>query len=178
MKRFLFTVAAAFLLLPTLSHADARTTDEEMTRSAIISPHPVVGDLKPALQEKAEGGTAGAATTSKPTLKDQVIDKGVSMVTGKLAPDLGDKDKKLIGSVAKTAVDSLSIESFKDAYKVANLKATNELQEREKQGLTNSSQRKFWTGFKHGFVEGVKLGAKIVFNVVKEHGLTIALALL
>ncbi|MBA4749399.1 MAG: hypothetical protein H2057_02140 [Alphaproteobacteria bacterium] len=178
MKKFLLTVAAAFLLFPTFSHADSSVGDEDTMRAAIVSPSPVVEDLKAGVQDKGDKTATTTAPTPKPTLKDHVLDKGVSIVTGKLAPDLGDKDKKLVGSVAKTAVDSLSIESFKDAYKVATAKATKELEEREKQGLANSSQRKFWTGFKHGFVEGVKLGTKVVFNIVKEHGLTIALALL
>jgi hypothetical protein len=178
MKKFLLAVTAAFLLLPTFSHADSSVGDEETMRAAIVSPSPVVGDLKAGAQDKGDKAATTTTPTPKSTLKDQVIDKGVSLVTGKLAPDLADKDKKLVGSVAKTAVNSLSIESFKDAYNVATAKATKELEEREKQGLTNSSQRRFWTGFKHGFVEGVKLGAKVVFNIVKEHGLTIALALL
>tara|TARA_A100000171_G_C2139965_1_gene154265 strand:- start:9325 stop:9843 length:519 start_codon:yes stop_codon:yes gene_type:complete len=82
--------------------------------------------------------------------------------------------KKLALGIATTFISDFTPESIKNTFNIAVTKTNNELVERQNSGKKNSSTRKFFTGFKHGFLETTKLAAKAGVKVIKEHGLDIA----
>lgn len=179
-KIFHSLLVSSFLLFPMIAHADNRVIEEGPDSKVVTTtPIPLSGDIKGLKDEVGADVAATKPALTKEDKVDQLIGIGIGKVIGKdAAGKLSDDNQKLAIATVKTAFSNFSIEAFKDAKLKAVTKAQEELDARTAQGLTNSPRRTFLTGLKFGTLEGLKLVAKATFDVVRENGVQIAVAVL
>lgn len=173
---FKYLLVCGVFLLPLSSYASNSSIDEGTDNKIVnSSPAPVNDDLKGLKDDRSTNKTA----LSQEGKIDKLIETGIKTVVGKeIAGKLSDDNQKLATATVKSAFSNFSIEAFKDAKQKASSKAQEELDARTAQGLTNSPRRTFLTGLKFGTIEGLKLVAKATFNVARENGVQIAIAVL
>lgn len=179
-KIFQILLVSGIFLLPAASFADNSSVDDGSDNKIVTTaPSPISGDIKGLKDDTAADTTAVKPVLTKEDKVDKLIGVGISKVIGKdAAGKLSDDNQKLAVATVKTAFSNFSVEAFKDAKLKAVTKAQEELDARTAQGLTNSPRRTFLTGLKFGTLEGLKLVGKATFDVVREHGVQMAVAIL